>query len=612
MISIDSALKILKKYGYSSLNTSPFIYTKNKEVGVNYSYIDNKYGITDRVISFHNDIDLDLFLKRYQWYKLNGKKEGVTLKLNNYEVSSPEVLYIRNNHVMSDNEMFHMKDFDKIEAKNQKLSHSKRLLVEAQNLLEHYYIEKNNKEEYSKNLYKKENDLKKYYVELQYLIDRYNKVNNHLISEIDDYSFKTDVELESDINTRINTYNKNLPKEEEIYRLIEDIWFLNKKLEINPLYMYALKNNDSIDEEIRIVVTKIDFMNELLSKKKCKLISLKKKFLNIDNQSTYESIYDENFEDKYKKFIDNKYNVLDSINEFRLTDYLNNFKTYNEYDIEKNINRCKNEKDNIIENKVSIDDINKSLKRQFNNNLDDKERNAILLYSSYYRELFDVIINTNGYESLQASDLLNILNITDNFNSIFEECYIKTKELLKLDCNEIIKNTVFKHINFDSKEKFIESIKNNIKILININDKIKLNNNVDLYFAVNDFENLGKETFIHTSTIIAPYMLNKKGNYRVITAKVKKGTYVLYCPYYLALPINNAYNQEISIMDKVNSEIIIDTRDIFINKDKNTVVYSRFKPHTINSKGITIVDKFDLDYKININTVTIEKRLDNE
>ena len=608
MISINSALKILKKYGYSSLNTSPFIYVRNKEVGINYSYIDNKYGITDRVISFHNDIDLDLFLKRYQWYKLNGKKEGVILKLNNYEVSSPEVMYIRNNHVMSDNEMFNMKNFDKLEEKNKKLSHAKRLLIEAQNLIDHYYLEKSTIDNYSQNLFKKENELKNYYVELQSLVDRYNKVNSHLISEEEEYKFKTDVKLESEINTKIAEYNKKLPTEEDIYHLIEDIWFLNKKLESNSLYMHALRYNDSIDEEIRLVVTKIDFMKELLSKKNFKIINLKKKFDNIDSQSTYESIYDDNFEVKYKRFIDKKYDVLDAINEFRLAEYLNNFKTYNEYDIEKNINRCKNEKEEVKESTVTFEDINKSLKKQFNNNLSDDERNAILLYSSYYRELFDMIINTNGYESLSSSDLLNILSITDSFNEVFEECYTKTKELIDLDINEIIKNTVFKKVNFDSKEKFIESIKYNIKLLININDKIRLNNDINLYFSTNDFDTLGKETFIRTSSIISPYMINKKGNYRVISAKVKKGVYALYSPYYLALPSKNSYNQEISIMDKDNNEIIIDTRDVYINKDKNTLVYTRFKSHTYNDDDITIVDKCDVDYKININKVIIEKR----
>ena len=88
MLTLDSALRVFKKYGYNSKTVHPYLYENNKEVGVNYSYIDNKFGITERVVSFHNEIDLDLFLRRYQWYKLNGKKYDVSLKLNNYEVSN--------------------------------------------------------------------------------------------------------------------------------------------------------------------------------------------------------------------------------------------------------------------------------------------------------------------------------------------------------------------------------------------------------------------------------------------------------------------------------------------------------------------------------------------
>ena len=85
MISFESALKIFKKYGYSSKTVHPYLYKNNKEVGINYSYIDSKYGITERVISFHNDLDFDLFLRRYQWYKLNGKKYNhMYLKSNDY------------------------------------------------------------------------------------------------------------------------------------------------------------------------------------------------------------------------------------------------------------------------------------------------------------------------------------------------------------------------------------------------------------------------------------------------------------------------------------------------------------------------------------------------
>ena len=484
MISIESALKILKKYGYNSKTVQPYLYIKNKEIGINYSFIDSKYGITERVISFHNDIDLELFLKKYQWYKLNGKKQGVVLKLNNYEVANPEVLYIRNDHVMTDNEMFNIETYDKQEKKNKKLTSDKRLLLVVNELMDHYYIEKDAKEKYTNNLYNKERELKRYYLELQNLIDRYNKNNTHPSIDDDKRVFNVSLTLESDINSKLAKYKSKLPKEEEIKELINKAWELNKLLEVNNSYMYALRYNDDVDEELRLVVTKIDFMKEILEKKSFKIVNLKKRFESIDSQSTYESVYDDNFDDKYKEFINKKYDVKDQINIFRLAEYLNNFKTRNEYDIEKNVAKCKNEireKQETFETDIEI--VYKDLNKQFET-LNENEKNSLILYNSFYKELFNMIESINDFEELSINNLINLLNITHNYNNVYEECYTKVKELLELDVNKKIKNSIFKNINFDSQELFIKSLLDTIKIISNINEKMKLNSTFLTYSSI--------------------------------------------------------------------------------------------------------------------------------
>ncbi len=606
MITLESALKILKKYGYNSMTVHPYLYKKNNEIGINYSYIDDKYGITERVASFYSDLELDKFLKRFQWYKLNGKKENVSMRLNNYEISNPQVLYIRNNHVMTDEELFDIKSFEKKENKNKKLSHSKRLFVEIQRLMDRYYLEKDYLEKYTNNLFNKERELTRYYLELQKLVDKYNRVKRDLIIDNDNRSFKTDLKLESLINSLISEYKKKMPSEDRLNELIVKVWILNKELDSNKDYMFALKTNDDIDEEMRLAVTKIDFMKELLSKRKIKLINLSKKFDSIDKQSTYESIYDDNFDEKYLDFIEKKYDVLDKINEFRLCEYLNNFKTQKAYDIEKNIIRCSNEV-NKKDNYISIDEVNKHLKKQFDN-LTNKEKNALILFTSFYEKLFIMIQNFKNYNSISTNKLLNILNNNKEFEKVFRDCYDNIKYLIELDVNKKIKNDIFKNIDFTNKISFIESIKNQLDIIININDKIKLNDNIKLYFSTTDFDNLGTFNFIKTSSFIAPYMYNSNNkNYRVINAHVKKGVYVLYCPIKLTLSKNS-----IELLDIENTEIYIDTRDISFNKENNVVLYSRFKKNIINSKKYSYVNSFDVDYKISINKVIIEKRLENE
>ena len=602
MITIESALKILKKYGYKSIDSQPYIYINNKEIGINYSYIDNKYGITDRVISFRNDTDLDAFLKKYQWYKLNNKKYDVKLKLNNYEVSSPEVLYIRDNHVMTDDEMFNIDSYDKTKKKNKRLSRTKKKLLEAQNLMKHYYIEKDIKEKYVSNFNSKENELRRNYIELQSLVDQYNKKSNPIEFIEFKNDFKMSLNIESNINQLLAQFSEKLPNEEKISKLITSIWDLNKDLELNEAYMYAVKYNDDVDEELRLTVTKLDYMRELLSKKRSlfKIVDLKKIFNNIDSTSTYESIYDDNFEDKYKSFIYSKYDVLDKINEFRLCEYLNNFKTNKAYDIEKNIQRCSEEQVKKVEF-ASMEEIQKDLSKEFNNNLNEKEKAALTLYVSLYRQLFDMIQRINNYDKLEISELINLLNITDSYNNIMDECYKKVKNIINESENKDIKKKIFKYIKFNSEEEFIKSLVDTIKVITKINSKMTLKHNVKLFFTVSDINNIDKEKIITTSSIISPYM-NSNNKNRIICANVKKGINILYSPKYL-----NILDNKLEEIDN-KSELLLDTRDINIMTDENTIIYTRFKSNIVKTEKYSYIDKYDVNYKLNINKAIIEKR----
>ena len=605
MITIESALKILKKYGYKSVDSQPYLYKNNKEIGINYSYIDDKYGITDRVISFRNDIDLEMFLKKYQWYKLNNKKYDVKLKLNNYEISSPEVLYIRDNHVMTDDEMFNIDSYDKNKKKNSRLSHAKKKLLEAENLMEHYYKEKKIKEKFVDNFNTKENELRKNYIELQFLVDDYNKKKHNIEYEDFDNEFKMSKIIEDNIKKLIKQFKEKLPTEDKLSKLTTSLWNLNKDLELNEAYMYALKYNDDIDEELRLTSTKIDYMKELLSKKRSifKIVDLKKKFSNIDKTSTYESIYDDNFEDKYKSFIYSKYDVLDQINEFRLCEYLNNFKTYKTYDIKKNIDRCS--KESYKKNKYeTMDVIQKELTKQFNNNLNDKEKSSLILYSSLYKKLFDLIQRINNYDKLETNELMNLLNITDTYSNLLEECFIKTKKLIKDTKSKDIKN-IFKHIKFTNEEEFIKSLVSTLKVISKINNKIVLKHNTKLFFIVKDVNNINKERIITTSNTINSFISPNNKN-TVISANVKKGINILYSPKYL-----NVLDDKLELIDN-KAELILDTRDIKIILDDNKTTYTRFKSNIIKKENYSYIDKYDINYKININKANIEKGEENE
>ena len=606
MLDIESSLKLLKKYGYNSKNVHPYLYINGKDIGITYSYIDTKYGALERLFIFKNEIELETFLKKYQWFKLNGKNYNVQMKLNNYEIANPKVVYIRNNHAMMDEEIFNIEIYDKRKKMNDKLSHTKRLIIEIENLINRYDDKKEEIEKYINNYVKKTNDLNKHIDELQSLIKQYTlkKIVIEKYPIIDDY--KVSNESINNIKESLEILKKKTIKEREAYGILYRIWNLNKSLEINEIYLKALKENDDLDEIIRLIVTKIEFMKDTISKKSLFKINIKKNFERIESSSTYKSVYGPDFSDKYKSFIEKKYDVIDKVNEFRLCEYLNDFTVNREYAINKNIERCKypTSAKQITYTNDYPKEIN-HLKKDFNKNLNEDEKNVLILYSSIYQKLFDMIMDIEYYEDI--NELINLLKITDGSSKIIEECYTKIKYLVELDNNKEIKNTIFKNINFNDLESFIKSILKYIDILSNIKNKITLKNNIRLFFGINDINLLDKIKFIHTKGTITSFMLNKGNGYKVLVANVDKGINCLVSPFYIKIEDNN-----ILLIEDLNPEIIINRKDVLINVDNNDIIFTRFKTNIVETPNYNYVDDFSVNYKIIINKIKIEKREQNE
>ena len=108
-----------------------------------------------------------------------------------------------------------------------------------------------------------------------------------------------------------------------------------------------------------------------------------------------------------------------------------------------------------------------------------------------------------------------------------------------------------------------------------------------------------------TSSIIAPYM-NSNNKNRIVCANVKKGINILYSPQYL-----NILDNKLELIDN-KSELLLDTRDIQISTDENTIIYTRFKSNIIKKEEYSYIDKYDVNYKLTINKAIIEKRNKNE
>ena len=62
MISIDNAIEVFNKYGYSSITTHPYIYHSGDTIGICYTYEDQDFGLLERIKVCKSIEEIDEFL----------------------------------------------------------------------------------------------------------------------------------------------------------------------------------------------------------------------------------------------------------------------------------------------------------------------------------------------------------------------------------------------------------------------------------------------------------------------------------------------------------------------------------------------------------------------
>ena len=157
----EKALKVFKKYGFNSTNSSPYLCSIGNRIGVSFKYNDNRFGLIERSTFFDNLNELDTFLKLYRNYLDNAKSEHIYMLLDNYQVMFPNLIYAEDDKAVLNDEMVY-------KTKNKDdLSELEKLKLVASNLLSYYVdvssrqVKHINNVSFMKNiLLKKENELK--------------------------------------------------------------------------------------------------------------------------------------------------------------------------------------------------------------------------------------------------------------------------------------------------------------------------------------------------------------------------------------------------------------------------------------------------------------------
>lgn len=172
------------------------------------------------------------------------------------------------------------------------------------------------------------------------------------------------------------------------------------------------------------------------------------------------------------------------------------------------------------------------LKEQYEK-LDIDEKNALLVYKS---RLFKFINNI---------DLL--LSLKENYKEEYEEA----KQLICSPENSFIRYSVFKDIDFNSYELFLISIKNIKQKLLNLKEKIKIKDDINVYRAVtlsslDDIKKISEKELISTSIdvkVTDSFYQFVKGKHVLYKLSLKKDIPCLIVPY--SIEIHDVNNKQV-------------------------------------------------------------------
>ena len=265
MLDFDTALDLMNKYGYTSITVHPYIYQDGDTIGICYTYNDEEYGLLERIKIFNNAEEFEEFLKMFNWVQVNGKLNHVRMILDNYEAINPKIIFLRNEKIMVEGEMFDISSYDTREKMRVNMDPVSKVIYECGDLLLVYNEIKNRQLQYLKNINTLKNTLRKKYYDLQSEVDTYNKVKVErelrLIPDVNDNGINEN--LESSLKDMYNIYVVQKPTYEEAIEFLKAVWELCLGLELNARYYEAQKEETDIRNEMKIVDQKLTLMRTL-------------------------------------------------------------------------------------------------------------------------------------------------------------------------------------------------------------------------------------------------------------------------------------------------------------------------------------------------------------
>ncbi len=476
MLKKEDILKVLKKYGFYSLNRAPYLYENEGRLGVYFVWPNKQYGHLERVSYFDDEISVEEAIFKYWWFISNKDHYQLSIEFDNYEVLDPVIIYKYKNRVLTLEEMKNFSAFlesyvdPKEDLIKKQLSRTVSILF---SILKEKF--KNQSETFNK--------VVEYSERLRVLTNTFYKKLKDFQKDKKEEVYESELLLDTldnsdDVLKRLEEEFQSLSSFDAIRDFILTLANYIKELEFSEAHFQNVYLLNRYPYEIQDVTKKIDVLDQQLKIRK-KLFKGKKDFLEelerIDqNSECRKMISVEQFIENEKKKIQKKYENQKEVSEEFLGDYLVSF-------LESKVVLPP-----MIHAEGAIEEIDKkrlivNVKKSYEK-LSDSEKSACFVAScAILRECLHVLMSLGALNEININETISKIIVNqkiDLFNNAYQTLDYYTNAKLRVKYFSLLKMNSF--------ETFMLSLVDVARILKKIEFKIDKS-----FFAY--FTNIDKE-----------------------------------------------------------------------------------------------------------------------
>lgn len=561
MLKKEQILKILKKYGFYSLNRAPYLYQNKDLVGVYFIWPNIHYGNLERVLFFEDENMLEDEVFKYWWFLNNKNKVNVVVEFDNYKSLSPKVNYKINGTILTSAMMKSYSD-DNFSVNDEAIILKKKQLLRTANILIMILREK----------FKLQNDTYYKVLELQ---ENLKQLNNTYYKKLNQYNNSNEevsetYELLMDENDDSEKLANVLYDElalldshEDIRNFIKSMFTYLTNIDSSEIHLQNVYLLNRYPFEIEDVKKKIEILDKALKAKK-KIFKLKNNVIEqlneVDENSQCKKMINVNlYIEKEKKRVQEKYENHDNIDENILGDYILNFEKIN-----IKIPEMVEATNQAVF--ISKDELLEKLKQSYEK-LTKKEKSACHIASSFLGECLNCLYNIKNLDQLSINELISQLILNKNIDK-FNESF----QFLDNYLNAKLRVKYFSSLKISTFETFLESLVSVVHVLDELN--IKLNCGFTGYYNNKNKEiiNIGLKNSCY---------FEQKSSY---IATILPDTPIYYSPVQIVKPLD--------IVDK--EELVLRENDfVFVLKHRLNIQTNLNKINVIRYEKDKVVKKKD-------------------